>query len=706
MAHSMTSELQAFIDHFRNEEELRSAIEGLLSKREEFVGVRNLHGKDEYGKDLLCAGGIGPTEAERMRGEARENHRLGFRPQQRRTERADSVQSGPRHCGSEHARPGRVGQPSLCYVPPNELSATAMQSVSGQFKGKASQIEFICGHDFLQLFKDYWSDFIFFQPDLLSAHLETLGKELESDANIHRLATAHGLNATAQKKNIYVEPALSQLQGKLSRGTTLPDPSYLYDISSLTELEKFRRIIESLITSLQVVDYLSPEFQKKRTRSEQQLQAWPDRFDKEWSSAQNRARTEALKLDRNAPAPIVPIPTRIVDEFLASESYQFLTDVYAELDREIYDANACLSSGTSRVDLLGSTFFAKYGSLLHASTVYYPTVQFASEGTIEWSPEELLKENRNIIVTGAPGFGKSSFCRNYFLGDLQKFKAGNVRVLPLYFAAHSILMTEGQSFEEIFIRHEVANKLATDDSIIVRVYLDGIDEVRSRDLRDRILMVVSDACIRKNSRYHCIATARDHVGGYWTSSFARVKLSPLSQEKLRELVTAWLDGDAEMTARFYSELGHSEALLPVLGVPLLATLTVLVFKNLHRLPENKLRLYQMFIDLLLGGWNLAKGLQRSSTYSSTIKLLILTRLAGMMHWDKTKECKESLLISTLKQVAPTLVPRVQSLIGELVEMAFCYLREDQAIHFHTYRFRNTWLRRMRLTQPGRKSDEW
>jgi len=49
----VTPELQSFIEYFADEEQLRSAIEGLLSKREECLGVRNLHGKDEQGKDLI-----------------------------------------------------------------------------------------------------------------------------------------------------------------------------------------------------------------------------------------------------------------------------------------------------------------------------------------------------------------------------------------------------------------------------------------------------------------------------------------------------------------------------------------------------------------------------------------------------------------------------------------------------------------------------
>ncbi len=180
-------------------------------------------------------------------------------------------------------------------------------------------------------------------------------------------------------------------------------------------------------------------------------------------------------------------------------------------------------------------------------------------------------------------------------------------------------------------------------------------------------MKVRTACVGEGSRYHCVATAREHVGGYWTGWFTRVRLSPMSPEKLRDLVTAWLDGDSALIARFYSELENAESMTTILGVPLLATLTVLVFKNLHRLPENRLRLYQMFIDLLLGGWNLAKGLQRAYVFSPTVKLLLLTRLAGAMHSQRSNECSEAQILSTVKQVAPSLVFQLKAVVGELVE---------------------------------------
>lgn len=663
----MTPELQAFIDHFEDEEHLRSAIEGLLSKQGEFRGVRNLHGKDECGKDLVfyAPAGLGGlklnacvVKLSKISGSA-----------------SDSA-SGARNvliqCNQALDTPitntrGEREWVSYVYVMcPNELSATVMQSISGLFEGRASQIEFKCGHDFLEMFRRLWPDFIFFQPDLLSAHLESISKELECDHNIQRLATAHGLSTLTQARNIYVEPLLSQLQGKLCRGVPLIKTSEITAHLAESDIDVLGNLIDKLATSLQVVYFLPPTYQKNCGRAQENLRFWQDRLKREWQSAFTRAANEAFKRNERPPG-VAQIPQRVTTEFQDSDGYRFLLKAYSGLDQEITEANGSLESGADRLQLLASAAFARYCCLLHATTVCFPTVEFKSEGMLEWSPEEVLAYNANIMVTGAPGFGKTSFCRNHFLADLEKFKSGGSRVLPLYFASHTIAVENGQSFQDIFIRREVAAKLDADPSLIVRIYLDGLDEIRSDELRDRVLAIAKETCTTQNSRYHCVATARDHVGGYSTSWLVRVGLSPLTEDQVRELVTAWLDGNADLISRFYLELGRSPSLIPMLGVPLLATLTVLVFKNLHRLPENRLRLYQMFIDLLLGGWDLAKGLQRSPIYSSTVKMLILTRLAGIMHAQREKECTDSSLISALKEVAPTLATKSENVIGELVE---------------------------------------
>ncbi len=662
----MTKELAAFISFFADEEALRSAIEGLLNRRDGCSGIRNLHGKDENGKDLIF---YEPAGLGRMRLYACVV-KVG-----KITGSASDPKSGARNvmiqCQQALDTPvlsteGQAEWVNHVFVMcPNELSATAMDSISGLFGNKASQIEFICGNDLLRLFRDLWPDFIVFQPDLLSAHLDSLGRELKSDTNIEKLATVHGLSTSVRKKNIYIEPSLFQVRGEISRGVTLLTELDLRGPILQSQVEELGESICSVATSLRVVEYLPSSYKKKLDIMQKKLRAWPKRIKASWLETFNRAANEARM--RNEPmGRAVPISNGIVSDFLSSEEYRYTTDVYNELDQEITDSNAQIAGMSDKLALLGSPLFAQYASLSHATTTCFPMVRCHEEGRYEWLPSEVLAPGRNVLVTGAPGYGKTSFCRNHFLADLEKYKTGS-NVLPLYFAAHSIEVTGRESFEEMFVRQEVAAKLKADSGLCVRIYLDGLDEIGSKELRDAVIRIAKQACAATDSRYHCVATAREHVGGYWTNWLSRVRLSPMSEARLQELVTAWLDGNVELISRFYSELEHSQSLIPVLGVPLLATLTVLVFKNLHRLPENRLRLYEMFIDSLLGGWNLAKGLQRNSKYSSTAKRLILARLAGYLHARKLKECDRSHLLATLKQATPVLEVEAESVIAELVE---------------------------------------
>jgi hypothetical protein len=663
----MTPELQAFIDFFESEKKLRSAIEALLSRRQECSGVRQLHGSDEAGKDLVFHAPIGlgrlalnacVIKLDKITGSA-SDPRTGARNVLIQCEQAIDTPVVNTQGKEEWVN-------HVLVMSPNELSASAMQSVSGQFRGKPSQIEFICGHDLLQLFKTCWPDFIFFEPDLLSAHLESLGKELQSDENIHRLGIAHGLSTGSQLRNVYVEPILSQARGQLSRGVELPDNTFFSRMDQISEVSQIASAIEKVAESLRVTDYLPESYHSRRDSAAKQLRAWKKQFEEQWFEAFNQARSQAHALKKDPPRS-VPVPKAVVRSFLRSSEFEFVVGVYRELDERIARSNESTCRDVDRAGILDSPSFATYGSLVQSVSDCFPVVKFESEDRIEWRPDEVLSVNRNVLVTAAPGYGKTSFCRNHFLRDLERFKTGISSILPLYFAAHSLKVQDGETFEDIFIRPEVCARLARDSQLSVRVYLDGLDEIKSTGLRDRILAIAKDGCASEQSRFRCVATARDHIGGFATSWLSRVSISPMSKENLQNLVTAWLDGDAELISAFYSELSVSESLTSVLQVPLLATLTVLVFKNLHRLPENRLRLYQMFIDLLLGGWNLAKGLQRTSRYSSTAKQSVLTRLAGLMHARKEKECGVSRISAAFTQVAPALIPELQLVVSELVE---------------------------------------
>lgn len=103
------------------------------------------------------------------------------------------------------------------------------------------------------------------------------------------------------------------------------------------------------------------------------------------------------------------------------------------------------------------------------------------------------------------------------------------------------------------------------------------------------------------------------------------------------MVTKWLGNRSENAARFDEQLQSVPALESLMRTPLLATLVILVFRQTGRLPESKTRLYEIFIDLLSGGWDIAKGILRESKFGQRIKTMILKTLAWGLHEKRKRE---------------------------------------------------------------------
>jgi hypothetical protein len=193
------------------------------------------------------------------------------------------------------------------------------------------------------------------------------------------------------------------------------------------------------------------------------------------------------------------------------------------------------------------------------------------------------------------------------------------------------------SFENAFLTRAGQSGLLASDSNSadlecerVRVYLDGLDELSSAERQKRV-GELAHAATRNNPKLEVIITARDYDYGPDLQWIPKLHLADFSEDQSRELITKWLDDNQEDVELFCSQLSETSALKILLRIPLLATLIVLVFKQTHSLPENKARLYDIFVSLLSSGWDLAKGVHRQTNFALGEKLLILTRLAVRVH---------------------------------------------------------------------------
>ena len=170
----------------------------------------------------------------------------------------------------------------------------------------------------------------------------------------------------------------------------------------------------------------------------------------------------------------------------------------------------------------------------------------------------------------------------------------------------------------------------------IRVYLDGLDEIASPTRRQEVVELARKG-MEENPHYQIILTARDHINGSWLTWLPRVSLSGLDKVEIGSLINKWLGEGSEETRRFHEQLHRAPTLANLMRTPLLATLIILVFRQTGRLPESKTKLYEIFIDLLSGGWDMSKGIIRETKFGQRIKKLILTTLAGKIHQNGLRE---------------------------------------------------------------------
>ena len=333
-------------------------------------------------------------------------------------------------------------------------------------------------------------------------------------------------------------------------------------------------------------------------------------------------------------------------------------------------ANCCRSDDGS---LLESSTFLTFcsiqdaaGSLGTALTDSGPISQIAF-------PESLLDGLQgSLLITGAPGYGKTTFCKANVLHDLAALATGHASSIPIYTALHQLAQGPLGSFEESFIRsRELRDYLVEaqqqNSKRRLRLYLDGLDEVPSLQ-RQQELVELAQSAMRHYRNLQIIITGRDYVGGPWLNWLPRVFLAQFSGGQIRLLVSKWLENDEKEIEKFFTHLRSVPAVEPLMAVPLLATLVLAVFRKTRgRLPENKIKLYDMFVELLAGGWDAAKNLNRDSQFGSGTKITVLTRLAGKLHQGRVRECSEIDIGTAIRDVLPGLSEMRQQLIGEFLQ---------------------------------------
>jgi len=303
---------------------------------------------------------------------------------------------------------------------------------------------------------------------------------------------------------------------------------------------------------------------------------------------------------------------------------------------------------------------------------------------------EALADHKRLVVLGDPGSGKTTLLRYLALlyardlaedsrlvaDKLGLSESGSLPIfLPLrqigrYLAEHhpNDDGTEGHAILLQFFVQMLRNEridvpaaffdewLNTGRAIIL---LDGLDEVADPALRRRVSRLV-DAFTRAYRDCRCVVTSR--IVGYTdasqlTEGYATTTVRDFTMDDVKSFLSQWhrlvaigqmgLGETAEafaanQTQQLLDSIEKKDRVRELAINPLMLTVIALIHRDRVKLPDRRAELYAEAVDVLLGKWDEARGVQESLVlngrpFDISDRRLVLQHIALNMHEQAIKE---------------------------------------------------------------------
>ncbi|MGI8425221.1 MAG: NACHT domain-containing protein [Actinomycetota bacterium] len=327
--------------------------------------------------------------------------------------------------------------------------------------------------------------------------------------------------------------------------------------------------------------------------------------------------------------------------------------------------------------------------------------------------QEALAEHPRLVVLGNPGSGKTTLLRYLALCYARERAEGSSLVhdrlglsesgflpvlLPLrnlgaYLKAHYPAAdgTEGHGRLLTFVHAYLQGERITmpDDFFDAdlnggRVVLlfDGMDEVSDFELRRRVARLV-DAFAMAYPKCRMIVTSR--IAGYTGSArlgedFVTTTIQDFTLADVEQFLTYWhrmvaigqmgpgesAEHYAAMQTRRLVETIDSNPQVRELAIkPLMLTVIALVHRDRVMLPERRAELYAELVDVLLGKWDEARGVEDirildDRRFDTVDRRLVVQFLALMMHTNGQTEVKVEYLLLWLMAAFENMTPDVRA----------------------------------------------
>jgi hypothetical protein len=339
------------------------------------------------------------------------------------------------------------------------------------------------------------------------------------------------------------------------------------------------------------------------------------------------------------------------------------------------------------------------GHPLDMREVYVPLKMSEASDTKLIDAHQAIGEHKLLMVTGAPGSGKSVLLRHltlrYAESDLTDIPERPIPVL---------LELSRLSESEETLEPQLAQLLKNNDFPggerflkaglkrgLLLLLFDGLDEVTG-DTRDHLVRQIKDL-LHAHPDCRAVITCRTAVydGEFDDTIDQRLEIAPFSDQQIQRFLNSWesempMDKSPTHLLRNLRERPH---IMRLARNPLLLTIIAYLYADTpFVLPHSRSAFYGKAITVLLEQWDRVKG--RRNQFTADEKLLILQHLAlfnqerSATQGHDRRSTGLTTVLQEIKKVLPSINRRAEDarlLLNEIVERSGLLLALDGGLRY-------------------------